>query len=243
MKLSKHYAVVMAAVMGLGLSTVGCDDDGGDDTDANVSDGSVDASSTDVLIKLDTNTTDGGGNVNKDGATGDASSDAGGDAAPGATACSDYCDKLEANCTTKTQYMNKGDCMSACQNKLAWLLGTDNTGNTLMCRSYHAGLAAGSTGNANTHCPHAGPTGGGLCGGFCENYCYLAAKNCTANNKLYQSDAECMTACAGFATTGMFGDTTGNTLQCRLYHVNAARGDANLHCPHASQTPTAPCVN
>ena len=125
--------------------------------------------------------------------------------------------------------------MSACQNKLAWPAGSEGAGNTLSCRIKHAGLAAGSPTNATTHCPHAGPTGAGVCGTLCENYCYLASKNCTGNNVLYATDAACMTACAGiggeggFATTGAFGDTTGNTLQCRVYHVNVARDNANFH--------------
>ena len=244
MKINKHCMVVMA-VLGLGLATIGCDDDDSDSPDANVSDGSADSSSTDVLIKFDTNTTDGGADANKDGATGDASSDAGGDAAPGATACSDYCDKITANCTgANAQYSSKGDCVSACQNKLAWPAGTSaNTGNTLSCRDYHAGLAGMNAGAATTHCPHAGPTSdGNMCGTLCENYCYLAAKNCTGSNKLFETDAACMTACAGFATNGTYGATMGNTLQCRLYHVNVARDAANTHCPHSGVTPTAFCV-
>lgn len=245
MKISKH--LVAMAVLGLSLGMVGCDDDDSDSSDASVSDGSVDSSTADVLVKLDVNTTDGAGDAKKDGSAGDASdaggsssSDAGGDAAPGAVACSDYCDKMAANCTAANeQYTNKGDCMSACQNKLAWPQGADNTGNTLACRLYHAKLAAT---NATTHCPHAGPTGAGQCGTLCENYCYLASKNCTGANALYPDNAACATACMGFAPTGTFGDTTGNTLVCRVYHVNVARDNANLHCPHAGVTPTAFCV-
>jgi hypothetical protein len=38
--------------------------------------------------------------------------------------------------------------------------------------------------------------------------------------------------------------TSGNNLQCRLYHATfAAEGFPDVHCPHASPTPTAPCAD
>jgi len=42
----------------------------------------------------------------------------------------------------------------------------DAAGNTVQCRIYHAGVAGlDITTNAGVHCPHAGPTGGGVCVG------------------------------------------------------------------------------
>jgi len=38
------------------------------------------------------------------------------------------------------------------------------SGNSVQCRIYHGGVAGTSTMNAGIHCPHAGPTGGGVCG-------------------------------------------------------------------------------
>ena len=51
--------------------------------------------------------------------------------------------------------------------------GGDTTGNTIGCRLYHAGAAAA---DPVLHCPHAGPTGGNVCGSWCDNYCQLMAQ-------------------------------------------------------------------
>src|SRR3990172_13266962 len=67
----------------------------------------------------------------------------------------------------------------------------------------------------------------------CAKYCSLALDGCTANNKLYDNEAACMTACAAFPATGADGDAMGNTLQCRTYHAEAAGADQS-HCAHAS---------
>jgi hypothetical protein len=52
-------------------------------------------------------------------------------------------------------------CLSTC-NGASWSIGTAGatSGNSIACRTYHAGAAAG---DPATHCPHAGPTGGGVC--------------------------------------------------------------------------------
>ena len=49
----------------------------------------------------------------------------------------------------------------------------------------------------------------------------------------------CMGVCAGFTTIGAIGDTSGDTLGCRLYHAGAAAANASsatTHCPHAGPT-------
>ena len=49
--------------------------------------------------------------------------------------------------------------MDACK---MWYAGTDadTAGDTIGCRTYHAGAALG---DPVTHCPHASPSGGGVC--------------------------------------------------------------------------------
>jgi hypothetical protein len=76
--------------------------------------------------------------------------------------CVRYCDLLDANCATVQQYASRAECEAYCAGA-GWPLGIvdDMAGNTLECRIYHAGVAAM---DANTHCPHAGPSGATVCG-------------------------------------------------------------------------------
>ena len=166
-----------------------------------------------------------------------------------APTCATYCAKIEMNCTASgdgggnAQYADTATCTSYCMTAAGWPAGMigDTSGNTIGCRLYHAGAAAA---DPVTHCPHAGPTGGNVCGTWCEHYGQLMAKNCTGSNAVYDA-ATCMTKCATIPTTGQPNDTTGNTIQCRIYHLGAAAGDPVLHCPHAktaTDLPTGPCT-
>ena len=85
----------------------------------------------------------------------------------------------------------------------------------------------------------AGPTG-------CVAYCQLEESECTfgsGGTAQFANNGACMTACAQYPTTGQDGDPTGNTLQCRVTHLNNIVGGqaASLHCPHTGETPTAYC--
>merc|ERR1711937_466444 len=85
-----------------------------------------------------------------------------------------------------------------------------NTGNTISCRIKHLALAqSGVKDAANTHCPHASETGGGVCvaptkATFCADYkqvCGKEYKDCaTAFAELFADDAS----------------NTGNTQACRI---------------------------
>lgn len=111
---------------------------------------------------------------------------------------------------------------------------TDVGGNTIDCRIYHANNA-NISGDA-THCIHATPSGGNVCGTWCAVYCQLASSVCTGALALYPNDTACMTACAAINSSGVptGGASTGDTLQCRIYHIGAGPilGNTTLHCPH-----------
>jgi hypothetical protein len=166
-----------------------------------------------------------------------------------APTCAAYCAKIQMNCTagsgdagSNVQYATTGDCNNQCMTAAAWPPGMigDTSGNTIGCRLYHAGAAAA---DPVFHCPHAGPTGGGLCGSYCDNYCQLMAKNCTGTNAVYNA-TDCMTKCAMIPTNGTANDAAGNTIQCRIYHLSLAASDPVTHCPHAQtigDNPTGPC--
>jgi hypothetical protein len=154
--------------------------------------------------------------------------------------CSDYCGQIKAYCTGDlAQYASDEICMSTCAQFPTGTL-EDTTGNTAGCRLYHAGAAAE---NAAEHCPHAGPGGAGFCGDDCESYCSLVLAVCAEQ---FDTMDTCMTACNAYPDTPPFNATivTGDTLQCRLYHVSVATTDAATHCPHVGVTPSAgTCVD
>ncbi len=158
--------------------------------------------------------------------------------------CDNYCDLVMQNCADENaQYTSRQECMDYCGSVAGWDTGTkgETDTNTIACRIYHSNLPAAD--NPGVHCVHAGPTGGNFCGTWCDNYCQLAQKNCTGDNSLYNNDGECETACGGFNATGQAGDTTFDTVQCRIYHAGApALGQPELHCPHAAEEPTSECV-
>ena len=157
--------------------------------------------------------------------------------------CDEYCTAVMASCgadTTTAQYASYDDCMSYCDGWAKLPLGTagDTEGNTVGCRTYHAGVAATSDDDAILHCPHAGPHGGGVCGSWCSVYCDLSAVNCTGGNELFSGADDCMSACSAYAEDGAGGDASGDSVQCRIYHLGVAGSDpaggsAETHCPHA----------
>src|SRR5262249_246457 len=86
--------------------------------------------------------------------------------------CTDYCNAINSACTSgNAQYDSDAACLKSCA---ALQRGTsiDDSGNTVGCRITHAGLAVV---DPDSHCPHAGPGGDGVCGDTCESFCTIAA--------------------------------------------------------------------
>ena len=152
-----------------------------------------------------------------------------------APTCETYCKAVTQHCTgANSQYADESACVSYCKTSAKLPAGTaaDTSGNTIGCRTYHAGAAMADPG---THCAHAGKSGGNVCGTWCDNYCQLATANCTESNALYTKAADCTTACATASAGGKAGDVSGDSLQCRIYHLGVAGADAasaTTHCPH-----------
>jgi hypothetical protein len=160
---------------------------------------------------------------------------------PCGSRCENYCQIIQKNCNT-TQFADANTCMGFCATNPDGDY-KDTVGNTKDCRIYHA-FAGVALSDTATHCPHAGHSGAGVCGSYCDTYCNLALNVCNGTHQLYATPAACTSACAGFATTGKPGDVSGNTVQCRIYHLGAAAAlnDRATHCPHGGQNPTAACV-
>lgn len=150
--------------------------------------------------------------------------------------CAAYCDTIAAHCTGENQqYGSLQTCLATCA---TFMPGQpeDTGGNTLGCRSYHAGAAADMP---EIHCTHAGPGGGGPCGTNCEGFCSIAAVACP---EAWPDDAACQTACATFPADEPYDatDVGGDTFACRLYHLTAAALDPVTHCSHIKGD-SAPC--
>jgi hypothetical protein len=157
--------------------------------------------------------------------------------APKATLdCASYCTAITANCTTTNlQYSDMGTCMASCN---SYPKGTiaDMGGDTLGCRLYHANAAKT---DPNTHCVHAGPSGGGVCGMPCMGFCDITVAACPSD---YANAGACATACAAFPTTPAYTANvqSGNSASCKIYHAQAASVTPSPHCMHVLPT-GGPC--
>ncbi|MCB9531030.1 MAG: hypothetical protein H6698_01270 [Myxococcales bacterium] len=181
-----------------------------------------------------------------DAAPGDAAgADAAGADAESLPSCDAYCRAFNDACGSDptNAFLSLRECATFCNDDAQWDPGSfeDRDGNTIGCRIYHANAA--SEGNAALHCGHAGVTGGDVCGSWCVNYCSLVETICGDSiPPLYDDFEDCLDRCDHFDDDGAIGDTTGDTVQCRLYHLHAATADrlsAAIHCAHASERSTA----
>jgi hypothetical protein len=182
---------------------------------------------------------------------GSADASGGGDAGPHGTPCDRYCSSIMTNCTGNNQeYLSTEVCLAMCAHFEPGL-PDDVSQDSLACRNYHAGAAAG---DPNFHCRHAGPLGGGVCGNEpCAPYCLLDFVLCGGlpTPPFSGGESGCRNECIGkftYLTAGDAGDITlesGNTLNCRLYHLESAYNPTSssavtTHCPHTA-TVSATC--
>ncbi|HSO37072.1 MAG TPA: hypothetical protein VLT33_31320 [Labilithrix sp.] len=157
--------------------------------------------------------------------------------------CDTYCSTIMQNCSGVNQeYLNADVCKVMCGH---FELGipNDQTEDSLTCRIWHANSAAVSP---SVHCKHAGPTGGGHCGTQpCNAYCLLDVALCNGALSAYDGgETACRTECAKYTyitdpnTPDLIAD--GNTLNCRLYHLESAYDPSSpaaktTHCPHTGR--------
>jgi len=178
--------------------------------------------------------------------------------------CSAWCAAIfnstfQSVCNTTTPDFNTQDnCNSWC-NSTNQTLGNDGdvSGNTLGCRIYHAGVAAGST-PPTAHCDHASMMGGDTCGTRCEAYCQNAMYGPCVGS--YGSMSDCMTVCATFPTSNpafpnnapgadiaanLPATNWANNVQCRNYHAAfpSMFGQMDAHCAHGWPTGGNACQN
>jgi hypothetical protein len=165
--------------------------------------------------------------------------------------CSDLCNEVgsaagsEGNCVgVNAVYRTNTGCLAMCAAFPNGLLA-DTMGDTLGCRIYHGGPP--SQVEPAIHCAHAGPFGGGVCapstvaGGTnlaCQAFCEIEAAICPMN---YARASACIADCESYMVSNTAaspnpvtaaGPASGNTFECRAYHLTAAADAPALHCPH-----------
>jgi hypothetical protein len=158
----------------------------------------------------------------------------------GTPSCTDYCTTIMTACTGgNAQYKSEADCKKVCPYLTVGTLA-DTTGNTLGCRAYRLGLAANDAGG---NCLGAGPYGGGLCGTRCESFCDIAMPACPLDGGgPFAARSDCTTACAAYIYSDAgeipgSGPGSGNTLNCREYHLQNAISTPVPHCGHIGPVP------
>jgi hypothetical protein len=162
---------------------------------------------------------------------------------PSEPLCERYCNAVAAACTGENeQYASPAACREVCAALEPGEPGGFSA-NTVECRLARAELAQ-ATGEPGEYCHTAGPGGGGVCGDDCEGFCAVMAQTCT----LMGSFEECLPLCAEVPNLAVDPDDvlfpgnvtydttiqSGDSVQCRLYHVTAATLDPVIHCSHAA---------
>lgn len=75
---------------------------------------------------------------------------------------------------------------------------------------------------------------------LCAGYCFGAITYCRGGDELFASTDECMTACVDMPV-GVDGDSSGDSIYCRLHHLEDAKTDPEGHCEHIALQPMGGC--
>jgi hypothetical protein len=162
--------------------------------------------------------------------------------------CANYCASIMTRCTgVQAEYTSKDVCEAMCSQLDPGRLG-EKQNDSLACRLTYLKQAES---NPSLYCPQAGPLGSGPCStDVCASFCSLASALCTPRGQFpYDGEPACRGVCARVpyakegadaGRAGPVGDlvfASGNTLNCRLYHLQSAYEVGNAaaplrHCPH-----------
>jgi len=156
-----------------------------------------------------------------------------------------YCDNLQYQCGSGTDANAQFAKMEQCLKVAAgYPMVNDsqatNQAHSLGCREYHA---QASRADPVTHCQHAGPTGGAVCGTRQAAWAsILAASPCSDSHvkSFFDLVNSSKTVDAlvppGFNDSVPYStsyDTGKNTQACRIYHLGVASTDTS-HCAHGA---------
>jgi hypothetical protein len=167
-----------------------------------------------------------------------------------------YCDLLDYNCKltgATAQFAANGQCNVTARGYPSNTSDTaeaTNDLNTLGCREYHA---QASKADAATHCPHAGPSGAGVCGTITQAWgSILAAAPCNdghvkALTSIVSSSILNAAIPVGYSGADRYStsfDTGKNTQVCRVYHLGVASllpYGKDGHCTHGGVSGGGAC--
>ncbi len=174
--------------------------------------------------------------------------------------CPQYCQNISATCSGDNAQFpddNNNTCQRVCG---AWEAGTQGVaaGNNASCRNIQQSNAKDdlTEGGVHTDCVNAGISSmtcfdQGATTPQCEAFCSTAIALCTLARTGYTDVNDCVSTCltwdrASAATAQSRDDfigpligSTGNTLQCRTYHLELSQtgnaDDLETHCPHTGK--------
>lgn len=155
-----------------------------------------------------------------------------------ADACEEYCQTVIDACEDTPQFKTAAGCQSVCEA----MYGFDEEGetgeNTVQCHQQAAENALNFSDDVETNCVAAGPMGLS-CGGACDNYCEQMERYCPEE---FERMDDCVDLCRDVPRADVpytDGFPAGNTLECRVYHVQLAvlqQPNRLTHCGHAAGT-------
>ena len=153
--------------------------------------------------------------------------------------CPQYCQNIAATCTgDNSQFPDDSTCQRICAAIDAGTAGNSG-GDTIACRDSQQSSAKDELDPdaSRNDCINAG-IASSCAGTRCDGFCAAVLQLCGTQRTGYQDVGACVTACQtwGQDFVGPLIGSTGNTLQCRTYHLELSQtGNANdleTHCPH-----------
>ena len=165
--------------------------------------------------------------------------------------CPQYCIDIANTCTGNDLQYPSTDNSATCVHICGAINTLPEAGtNTIACRELNVSSAKDET---DPNAKHQDCVGAGIaainCGpSQCEAFCAADLALCTGTNAQYKSVAECVSACALWGTSfdGQLLGSTGDTLQCRTYHLELSQtgiaSDLITHCGHTGAV-SAKCTN
>lgn len=162
--------------------------------------------------------------------------------------CARYCNDMMTTCVSDdTQYQSEAICETFCS-KMDMGEGGIASGDTVACRDIQVSNAKDEPDPNNKHndCVSGGPsttcfaTPTSPDDAQCAAFCKLDFALCAGLTD-YKDENDCFTTCKtwGQSFAGPLLDSTGDTLQCRTYHLELSQtgnpNDLQTHCPHTGK--------
>lgn len=154
--------------------------------------------------------------------------------------CPKYCQDIAATCSgTNAQYADDPTCLRVCAAIEAGTSGSA-AGDTIACRAIQQSNAKDELDSdaSRNDCINAGVSSAACAGTACQAFCNVDLALCGPQRTGYATVADCVTTCAtwGQNFVGAIIGSTGNTLECRTYHLQLSQTgnatDLETHCPH-----------